>query len=64
MFALVPLDFQTRISRKLLTLIERFTARQRDFHFQPHPIFGQLSEWEWFCWGYRHMDHHLRQFGA
>ena len=58
-----PLDFQ-KDTTQLLALIERFTARQRDFHFQPHPIFGQLSEWEWLRWGYLHMDHHLRQFGA
>jgi uncharacterized protein DUF1569 len=57
------LDFQKDITQ-LLALIERFTAGQRDFQFQPHPIFGQLSEWEWFRWGYLHMDHHLRQFGA
>lgn len=58
-----PLDFQKDIAQ-LLALIERFTAGQRDFHFQPHPIFGQLSVREWLRWGYLHLDHHLRQFGA
>lgn len=28
-----------------------------------HPIFGPLSEVEWNTWGFRHADHHLRQFG-
>lgn len=28
-----------------------------------HPMFGRLSKGEWGRWGYRHMDHHLRQFG-
>jgi hypothetical protein len=29
-----------------------------------HPIFGPLTEPEWLAWGWRHADHHLRQFGA
>jgi hypothetical protein len=28
-----------------------------------HPIFGRVSTAEWGRWGYRHIDHHLRQFG-
>jgi Protein of unknown function (DUF1569) len=59
----LPMDFDQDL-KQLLTLIERFTAPQRAFQFHPHPMFGPLSEQEWFRWGYRHMDHHLRQFGA
>ena len=29
-----------------------------------HPIFGRMSHRAWLRWGYLHMDHHLRQFGA
>jgi hypothetical protein len=58
-----PLDFQQDLTQ-LLGLIEHFTSPRRDFRLQPHPIFGRLSEWEWFRWGYLHMDHHLRQFSA
>ncbi len=29
-----------------------------------HPIFGPLTRSEWMRWGYLHVDHHLRQFGA
>ena len=58
-----PRDFEQDLQR-LFTLIERFAATQRDFEFHPHPMFGHLSEWEWLRWGYLHMDHHLRQFGA
>lgn len=29
-----------------------------------HLVFGPLSEWEWARWGWRHMNHHLTQFGA
>lgn len=30
---------------------------------RPHFLFGPLTEAEWARWGYRHVDHHLRQFG-
>jgi hypothetical protein len=29
----------------------------------PHPMFGDLTSWQWMRWGYLHTDHHLRQFG-
>jgi hypothetical protein len=28
-----------------------------------HPAFGALTRDEWLVWAYRHVDHHLRQFG-
>jgi hypothetical protein len=30
----------------------------------PHPFFGKLSAKQWARIGYKHMDHHLRQFGV
>lgn len=30
----------------------------------PHSFFGFLTPDEWACMGYKHLDHHLRQFGA
>jgi hypothetical protein len=50
--------------RELRGLIDRFTRQPRDFELQMHPIFGAMTEEEWMRWGYLHMDHHLRQFGA
>ena len=32
--------------------------------FVPHPAFGTLSPRAWGVLGYRHIDHHLRQFGV
>ena len=29
-----------------------------------HPFFGRMSSQEWATLGYKHLDHHLRQFGA
>jgi hypothetical protein len=41
--------------------IRAFAAREK---FALHPIFGEMSREEWLIWAYRHVDHHLRQFGA
>jgi len=30
----------------------------------PHPFFGSLTPYEWARGMYKHLDHHLRQFGA
>jgi len=49
---------------ELFRLLDRFTRQPRDFELQPHPMFGNMSEGDWMRWGYLHMDHHLRQFGA
>jgi hypothetical protein len=31
---------------------------------RPHPFFGRLTPEEWAILMYKHLDHHLRQFGA
>jgi hypothetical protein len=45
---------------ELQGLIVRFPTLTR---FGTHPMFGAMSRKEWMIWGYRHVDHHLRQFG-
>ena len=57
-----PLLFDDDV-HDLQHLLERFARRPRDFQFQPHPMFGVMSERDWQRWGYLHTDHHLRQFG-
>jgi hypothetical protein len=29
-----------------------------------HRVFGRMTPRDWQYWGYRHTDHHLRQFGV
>ena len=58
-----PGDFTADLAQ-LETLLETFTARGKTFHGSRHPVFGRMSEAAWLRWGYLHMDHHLRQFGA
>ncbi len=47
---------------ELKDLMKRFAA-QRSGPFPRHPLFGSMTNGEWGRWGYRHVDHHLRQFG-
>lgn len=51
---------------------EQLRTKVRQFHDggepqctrHPHPFFGSLSPQDWSRGMYKHLDHHLRQFGA
>ena len=45
-------------------LLQRFATRPEGVAWPLHPAFGRLSRRAWGLLGYRHTDHHLRQFGA
>jgi hypothetical protein len=50
---------------RLATQIDRFVQRGPDSAGkQTHPFFGRLSGDEWGRLMYKHLDHHLRQFGV
>lgn len=50
---------------RLLGLLDRFTAAgPAGCTTHPHPFFGRLTPQEWGVLMYKHLDHHLRQFGA
>jgi hypothetical protein len=57
-----PGEFSADV-RQLLQFTERFSNEPRDFAWQPHPFFLEMSDQDWMRWGYLHMNHHLRQFG-
>ncbi len=48
----------------LLDAIDRFVARGAATEWAPHPLFGVLPRTQWGRLAYRHLDHHLRQFGV
>jgi hypothetical protein len=54
-----PTDWK-RDCAELRSLIHSFADRTT---FGAHPFFGKMSRSDWMIWGYRHVDHHLRQFG-
>jgi hypothetical protein len=45
-------------------LLDRAAATSTTDGWPEHPAFGALSRRAWGVLIYRHMDHHLRQFGA
>jgi len=50
---------------RLCGLIERFVAQgPGGCTTHPHAFFGKLTADEWAELMYKHLDHHLRQFGA
>ena len=58
----MPRDFPRDV-RVLEGLLERFASGQEAIEYE-HPFFGRLSRSQWGRFHYKHMDHHLRQFGA
>lgn len=51
--------------QRLLDWLDRFSAggsEQCTTH--PHCFFGPMTPEEWATMGYKHLDHHLRQFSA
>jgi hypothetical protein len=57
-------DFEAE-RKRLSGLIDRFVvAGPPGCTSHPHAFFGSLSRDEWGVLMYKHLDHHLRQFGA
>jgi oxepin-CoA hydrolase/3-oxo-5,6-dehydrosuberyl-CoA semialdehyde dehydrogenase len=48
----------------LLQEIERFLAGAGETYRRTHPIFGPMSYEEWHRAHYKHVHHHLLQFGV
>ena len=48
----------------LIGLVKRFTTGPDVLTKKPHPFFGPLTVEEWNILQYKHLDHHLRQFGV
>jgi hypothetical protein len=46
----------------LLEMIQSF--KEENLSGQPHPFFGKLTNIEWSRGNWKHLDHHLQQFGV
>lgn len=55
--------FETE-SKKLQGLVNEFHELKTKTQWDPHPIFGKLSPEQWGKSQYKHLDHHLKQFGV
>jgi len=50
---------------RLLASVDRFAAAgPAQFTTYPHTFFGPMTPAEWAIMHYKHLDHHLMQFGA
>jgi hypothetical protein len=57
-------DFDAE-KQKLKSLIQRFSTTDKTLIIaRPHPFFGKMTGEEWGVLQWKHLDHHLRQFGA
>ena len=49
----------------LMRMITKFREKGPDVIVnKKHPIFGEMTEEEWGVLNYKHLDHHLKQFGV
>lgn len=49
---------------EIISLINELNAQREREDWQPHPAFGKLTKDQWGKMQYKHLDHHLRQFGV
>lgn len=57
-------DFQRERERLKVCVREFHKGGEAKCTRHPHPFFGHLSPGDWSRGMYKHLDHHLRQFGA
>jgi hypothetical protein len=53
-----------QIREELIQGLHRVNAAPPDHPFAEHPLFRKMSRKQWGKLMYKHMDHHLRQFGV
>lgn len=58
-----PKDLKTELPL-LRTRVEEFHALKDRKEWNPHPLFGVLTPEQWGQMQYKHLDHHLSQFGV
>ena len=57
-------DFNTELLGQL-TLVEKFhTSTPENIGRHPHPMFGKFTTEQWGNAMYKHLNHHLEQFGV
>lgn len=56
-----PKDFEKE-KAKLLDMVQRFT--KSNMVTEIHPVFGKMTNEQWSMATWKHIDHHLQQFGV
>ena len=58
-----PKDFITEFN-DLTNLVDEFQKLKNRDLWYPHPTFGSFTKEQWGKIQYKHLDHHLKQFGV
>ena len=56
-------DFSEEKSILIQLVIDFYICKARK-DWNPHPLFGKLTHEQWGKMEYKHLDHHLKQFGV
>lgn len=56
-------DFNNE-KEELQKLVDEFHQRKNQKEWDPHPLFGKFTPEQWGQMQYKHLDHHLKQFGV
>jgi len=56
-------EFNTE-KEKLVETINNFSTKKNKSSWPPHPFFGNFNTEQWGKMQYKHLDHHLTQFGV
>lgn len=56
-------EFETE-KYELEKLIDKFHVKKNETQWEPHPVFGKFTPQQWGKMQYKHLDHHLKQFGV
>ena len=70
--AATPAEMNAELAHFVLTNIENEKTDLLNYlenakgkaQLMPHPFFGKLNRQEWARLIYKHLDHHLKQFGS
>jgi Protein of unknown function (DUF1569) len=70
--SMTPIEMKAEANRSLITDIDTgkgillsYLEKTRNLEsLKPHPFFGSLNRDEWARLIYKHLDHHLKQFGC
>ena len=57
-------DFEKEKVRLIAAVNELYAMGEGGIKQEVHPFFGKMTQKEWGILNYKHLDHHLRQFGA
>jgi hypothetical protein len=57
-------DFGEEKAKTIASIKKFFDAGSSGATIHPHPFFGKFTQEQWGVFQWKHLDHHLRQFGV